>query len=484
MYKTLLKKGIKGFKWSFIDSFLVNGLLFIAMIYFARILGPSDIGIFAVLTIIVQFSKNISDSGLSSSLIRTVNITDRDYSSVFSINLILSVLSYIVIFISAPLIKNFFEIENLDFLIRIYSLIIFPISFSSVFLVILSRSLDFKKISLINLPSTVISIFIGIILLFNGYGIYSLLFMFFFIEFLKSFLYFFNSKWSPSIKIYKKELIIHFNYGYKLLLSTIIDTIFKNIYTIIIGKSFSVNQLGFFDRAKKFSEYPSVIFTSTLTKVSFPLLSNIQTNKSQLQNLYKKILKVSFFIVCPTMLILASVSKPLFLILLGEKWLDSVKFFQIMCFAMMLYPVHAFNLNIIKVIGRSDLFLKLEIIKKIIIIISIYIGLNYGLIGLVYSILASSILSLFVNMFNSGKMIDYPMKTQTLDLFKIFTLSIVSSILSFYLVNMLEEINYFIQILFSALCGIVLYMILNYIFKTTPGVYFIQLLKSYFEGKV
>ena len=184
------------------------------------------------------------------------------------------------------------------------------------------------------------------------------------------------------------------------------------------------------------------------------------------------------------MLILASVSKPLFLILLGEKWLDSVKFFQIMCFAMMLYPVHAFNLNIIKVIGRSDLFLKLEIIKKIIIIISIYIGLNYGLIGLVYSILASSILSLFVNMFNSGKMIDYPMKTQTLDLFKIFTLSIVSSILSFYLVNMLEEINYFIQILFSALCGIVLYMILNYIFKTTPGVYFIQLLKSYFEGKV
>ena len=293
----------------------------------------------------------------------------------------MSILIYLIIYLSAPFIADFFGELILVNVLRLYCLVFLLIALSGVQLAILTKEMNFKKITKINLPSTLLGVMVGLYLGFNGYGIWSIIWMYIVIEAVKSTLLWTTTNWKPKFIFSNSKFTIHYNFGYKLMLSALLSTIFRNLYNILIGKFYPAQTLGFYERAKQFSEYPPSTLTGVINKVTYPLLSKIQDNPTQLESVYRKLIRISFFLIAPLMLGAAALAEPLFLITLGQDWLASVVIFQILSLAMMLYPIHAFNLNILKVYGRSDLFLKLEIIKKFITVIAVLVAFQFGIIG-------------------------------------------------------------------------------------------------------
>ena len=390
----------------------------------------------------------------------------------------MSVLVYLLVFFSAIIVAIFYNQPILVELIRLYCLVFVLIGFSAVQLAILTQNMEFGRISKINLPGVVLGVAIGLYMGYNGYGVWSIVWMYLITEGLKSIFLWVFSSWKPKFIFSKTKFKYHFNFGYKLMLSELISTIFKNIYNVLIGKYFTPQTLGYYERSKQLGQYPSATLTSVISKVTYPLLSEIQDDKEYLEKTYRNLIKISFFVVAPVMLSTAAIAKPLFLFLLGEEWIPAVIFFQILSLAMMLYPIHAFNLNILKVSGRSDLFLKLEIIKKVVAIVSIVIAFQFGVIGLVWSSVFTSFAALSVNMFFSSKVVNYPVLYQLKDLSLTFILSLITAVLMYYFSQTLLNTNLIVQLLLSYTFGAVFYIGANYIIKKSPLHLTLNLLKK------
>lgn len=472
------KQTLNGFIWAFIDSFFVKAMTFMTLILLARWLGPKDFGLVGMIAIFISLGLILTDSGMTSSLIRTKYSDERDYSTIFIINLVISILVYIIVYNLAPWISVFFGQPILINVIRLYCIIFILSSFSAVHLAILMKEMNFGQITKINFLSSVIGIFVGLYLGYYNFGVWSIIWMYLTTETIKSLLLWQYSWWRPKLTFSKVKLKIHYNFGYKLMLSGIIDIIFKNIYNILIGRFYSIQILGYYERAIQFSEYPSSSLTGVLTKVSYPLLSKIHNDKPRIESAYRKLLRISFFIIAPIMMGTAAIAKPLFLFLLGSEWLPAVLFFQISSLGMMLYPIHSFNLNILKVAGRSDLFLKLEIIKKIIISISILIAFQFGVLGLVWCNVFTSFSALGVNMYFSSHIINYKIKEQILDLSQTLAITIFTTFLM-YIITKLFPANYLIsQILLALILGVIIYFIINYFIKASPLHQAIYLIKN------
>lgn len=464
----LKKQSLSGFIWTFIDTFFVRGFMFIAMILLARWIGPVDFGLVGMIAIFLAIGKLLTDSGLTNSLIRTKNTDESDYSTVFFVNIFMSVLAYVIIYFSAPSIADFFGYEILIEIVRIYCLLFFIIALSSVQLAILTKKMEFKKITKINFPSTLVGVIIGLYLGFHDYGVWSIVWLYLSTEIVRSILLWLFSNWKPKFVFSKIKFKIHYSFGYKLLLSGLLDTIFKNLYNVLIGKYFSAQTLGFYERSKQFSEYPSAMLTGVISKVTYPMFSKIQNDPNRLEKVYRKLIRISFFLIAPLMLGAAAIAEPLFLLILGDKWLPAVLFFQILTLAMMLYPIHAFNLNILQVFGRSDLFLKLEIIKKIITTITVIIAFQFGILGLVWSIVFTSFAALSVNMFYSSKLISYPIYDQIKDLSKTFIISFFTAFLMFIITFVFSDSLNIIQIILASFAGLLMYLSINYTMKGSP----------------
>lgn len=475
---SLKKQTFSGLIWTFTDTFFVKGLMFVAMILLARWIGPIDFGLVGMIAIFIAIGKSLIDSGMTNSLIRTKEPEQSDYSTVFIVNLIMSLLVYGIIYFAAPYIADFFGHIILIDIIRVYCLLFLIIAFSAVQLAILTKEMKFKKITKINLPSTLIGVGIGLYLGYNDYGVWSIVWMYLSTELVKSVLLWLFSNWKPRFIFSKTKFKFHFKFGYKLVLSGLLDTVFKNIYNVLIGKYFSAQTLGFYERSKQFSEYPSATLTGVISKVTYPMLSQIQDDPVRLENIYRKLIRVSFFIIAPLMLGAAAIAKPLFLLTLGNEWLPAVLFFQILTLAMMLYPIHAFNLNILQVFGRSELFLKLEIIKKCIITISVIIAFQFGVVGLVWSSVFTSFAALGVNMFYSSKLINYPIPQQVKDLSITFIIALFTALLMFTVTFLLSNSLHIVQIISASLIGVFMYTGINYLIKTSPLHQAIWLLKS------
>lgn len=474
----LKKQSLSGFIWTFIDTFFVRGFMFIAMILLARWIGPVDFGLVGMIAIFLAIGRLLTDSGLTNSLIRTKNTDESDYSTVFFVNIFMSVLAYVIIYFSAPSIADFFGYEILIEIVRIYCLLFFIIAFSSVQLAILTKKMEFKKITKINFPSTLVGVIIGLYLGFHDYGVWSIVWLYLSTEIVRSILLWLFSNWKPKFVFSKIKFKFHYSFGYKLLLSGLLDTIFKNLYNVLIGKYFSAQTLGFYERSKQFSEYPSAMLTGVISKVTYPMFSKIQNDPNRLEKVYRKLIRISFFLIAPLMLGAAATAEPLFLLILGDKWLPAVLFFQILTLAMMLYPIHAFNLNILQVFGRSDLFLKLEIIKKTITTISIVIAFQFGILGLVWSSVFTSFAALSVNMFYSSKLINYPIYDQIKDLSETFIIAFFTAFLMFKLTFVFSDSINIIKIIFASFFGICFYLSVNYFLKGSPLHQAILILKN------
>ena len=428
MADSLRHKTIHGVGWSFIDNISNSGITFLVGLVLARLLTPEEYGIMAMITIFIAISNSIIDSGFSNALIRKTRIERVDYNTVFYFNLTVCILIYVLLHLAAPAISVFFKEPVLLAVIRIIGWVLIINALAIIPRTQFVRNVDFKTQTKVSLISSISSGVIGIGMALGGMGVWSLVGQQLSRQFLNTLFLWVYSKWHPVWEFSTESFKELFGFGSKLLLSGLLNTIYKNIYYIVIGRFYTSAQLGQYTRAEQFNMIFSSNLTSVVQRVSYPVLSSIQEEPERLREAYRKVIKITMLITFACMLGLAAVAKPLILILIGEKWLPAVYFLQIICFSGMLYPLHAINLNILQVKGRSDLFLKLEIIKKIIAVGPIVVGIIYGIECMLWGGVLISFIAYFLNSYYSANLINYPTSEQIKDILPTFLTSFVVAV--------------------------------------------------------
>ena len=465
---SLKKQALSGVKWTFLQQLGTQGIGFVISVILARLLMPEEFGLIAMISVVIAVGNTLLSAGLSSSLIRSKELDEEDYSTVFYFNLVASIIIYFITYLIAPFIADFYNQPILTTLVRWLSLIFIINAFATIQQTRLTKQMDFKTQTIVAIPSLIIGGIIGIFMALQGYGVWSLIGYNLSKSLANMLLLWYHSKWKPRWKFNREKFKTHFYFGYKLTLSGLLDTIFNNAYNIVIGKFFPPAQVGYYQRAKTMQMYPVRTASSILAKVTYPLFAQIQDDNRRLKSVYKKILQMNVFILAPVLISAGVLAVPLFRFLFTEKWLPAAPYFQILIPAGILYPIHSFNLNILKVKGRSDLFLKLEIIKKIIIVFTIVMGLQYGIYGLLYMSVLGSFIAFFINTHYSGKFIDYTALEQIKDILPVIFLSLITGIIVLFIDYFLKKygINDFIRLLIGGSFGIFFYILLSAKIKT------------------
>lgn len=451
---SLKDKAVHGAKWSFIDNVANLGTSFLVGLILARLLTPAEYGIMGMIAIFIAISTSIIDSGFSNALIRKVHVKQIDYNTVFYFNLIVSIVLYLLLFISAPAIGLFFKEPILVDVLRVIGWVLVINAVAIIPRTILVKTIDFKTQTKVSLISSIVSGVVGIGMALANCGVWSLVGQQLSRQFLNSLLLWCYCRWIPKWEFSMQSFKEMFNFGYKLLLSGLLDTIYKDIYYVVIGRFYSSADLGQYTRAQQFSTIFSSNLTTVVQRVSYPVLSSIQEEQERLREAYRRIIKITMLIAFACMLGLAAVAKPLLVILIGEKWLPAVVLLQLLCLSGMLYPLHAINLNILQVKGRSDLFLKLEIIKKIIAIGPIFIGIFYGIEWMLLGRVFASFIAYFLNSYYSANLISYPTKEQLKDVLPTFVVSLVVAAVMWSITFI--EISIYIQLPLQVMVGILL----------------------------
>jgi O-antigen/teichoic acid export membrane protein len=478
---SLFGKSLSATIWTLVDVFFNKAIYFIATLILARLLGPKDFGTISMIMIFFAIGTTLIDSGLSISIIRSNSISQKEYSTIFYLNLGLSFLAYLIVFLSAPFISVFYNQEILIQLIRIYCLGFIITSLRMVHQSRLIKEMDFKKISLLNIPGNIIGLCVGVFMAINNYGVWSIVGLFLSTQITATITYWIFYNWRPSIVFSIDCMKTHWKFGYKLMISAQINTIFENIYNILIGKFYSIQTLGYYERAYTLNNYPISILSLIISKVSLPLFSQIADDKEKLGEVYKKIVLMAFYITAPIMLGALALAKPLFEVVLGQHWLPAVPLFQILCLSYILYPIHSLNINILTAFGKSGLFLKLEIYKKIVLVILVIIGVNFGIYGLVWSSVISSVVSLFINTYYTGHLISYNTKNQLKDLLPKLIMAIIMASIAFLISYKLNDYALILQLFVPSIVGVLIYVFMSKITNNTSYIYAITITtKKYF----
>ncbi len=477
MDKTLKQKTIKGTFWSSVENISVQGIRFLFGLIMARLLSPEEFGLIGMITVFMLVAQTFVDSGFANALVRNNQRTELDFSTAFYFNIVVGAFVYFILFVSSPFIASFYDMPILEDLTKVICLNIVINSLGIVQGAKLTIAVDFKSQAKVTTISVLISGFIGIYLAYSGLGVWALVVQSLLRNFLNVIFLWFVSRWIPKLQFSWSAFKTMFNFGYKLLLSGLIDTIYRNITILIIGKVFSATDLGNYTRAQQFAALPSSNLTRVLGRVTFPILSSIQDDDSRLRSVYSKYLRFVAFIVFPLMVILAALSKPLILLILTDKWADAIPYLQIICFAMMWYPIHAINLNLLQVKGRSDLFLKLEIIKKIIGVTLLIIAIPMGIIYLIIGSVISSIICLAVNTHYTGKIINLGFWRQMKDILPMLFISLLMGGIVWGINYYMLSGNYFLQLIIGGLVGFITYVSLAYILRMKEMAELLNLMK-------
>jgi len=425
----LKQQAVTGIFWSFLERFGSQFILLITQVVLARLLTPEDFGLIGMLAIFIGISQAFVDSGFGNALIQKKEVNQTDYSTVFYFNILVGFILYGILFFSAPFIADFFHQEKLIGLTRLIGLLLILNSFGLIQFVKLKKELNFKSIAKATIFSNIMAAICGITLAFLNFGVWALAIQMVSIYLFRTLIFWISSTWRPTWEFSYQSFKGLFNFGSKLLLSSLLDQIFQNIYLLIIGKLFTAKDLGYYTQAKKLQGVPVIALAAIVGNVTFPAFSKIQDENEKLLIGFRKTLKLLVFVNFPLMLGLAVVAQPLFLFVFGPQWLPSVPYFQLLCISGMLYTLHTTNLSILQVKGRSDLFLRLEIIKKSITVIAIFIGLQWGIMGLIYGRVVTSFIAYFINAYYSGKLLKYPIKNQLKDLWPAMVASITMAII-------------------------------------------------------
>lgn len=465
MSDNLQQKTKKGLVWSMIERFATQGVQFLFGIILARLLSPDDYGIIAMPLVFLAIAQCIIDSGFSTALIRKPELTEDDLSTAFYFNIGIGILCYAVLFFSSPLIADFYHTPILSSLLKVTALAVLFNPLCAVQQAILTRKIDFKTQAIVSLSGAVVSGIVGLYMAYNGFGVWSLVFQQVGGYVMRTILLWILGKWKPKRKWSWESFHYLWGFGSKMLGSGLLDTIYNNIYPIVIGKYFSAQDLGNYTRAQQFSSLPSSNVTGVLQRVTFPVLSSIQNEDERLARNYRKILKLSAFLIFPLMLILSAVADPLIRVLLSDKWEGCIILLQILCFSLMWYPIHAINLNLLTVKGRSDLFFRLEVFKKIIGVSIMVVTIPHGIIWMVSGGIVSSMISLIINTYYTGKLINVGYLKQMGDLLPIFGVSFAVWIIVHG--SMMMSSNIYVQLIIGCLVGVIVYLVLAKLFLRT-----------------
>lgn len=416
MSESLKAKTVRGTVWSAVDNVANQGITFLVGLVLARLLSPHEYGLIGYILIIVAILNSIVDSGFSNALIRKKDVKEIDYNTTFIFNLVLSVGMVIIMFVSAPWISRFLKESQLIPLIRAMSIIVVINAFAIIQRTNLVKRIDFKTQTKVSLISSISSGVVGISMALSGMGVWSLAGQQISRQLLNTvFLWVFN-RWIPKWQFSWASFRELFGFGWKLMVSGLIDVTWKEIYQLVIGKCYSTATLGQYTRGKQFSDIFSTNMTAIIQRVSYPVLSSVQDDRLRLKEGYRKIIKVSMLLSFTCLFGLGAVAEPLITILIGPQWSEAAEYLQIIIFTASLYPLHALNLNMLQVQGRSDLFLKLEIIKKTVAIAPILLGIFVGIKWMLWGSLVTGVFAYYLNSYYSGRMLDYSIWQQIKDI--------------------------------------------------------------------
>lgn len=457
MSDNLKQKTQKGLVWSFIERFATQGVQFLFGIILARLLSPEDYGTIAMPLVFLAIAQCIIDSGFSTALIRKPDLTEDDLSTAFYFNIGVGVVCYLLLFFTSPLIADFYNTPILADLLKVTALATLFNPLCAVQQAILTRKIDFKTQAVVSLSGAIVSGIVGLVMAFNGFGVWSLVCQQVGGYAIRTILLWVLGKWKPKRRWSWESFHYLWGFGSKMLGSGLLDTIYNNIYPIVIGKFFSANDLGNYTRANQFATLPSSNVTGVLQRVTFPVLSSIQNEDERLAKNYRKILKLSAFLIFPMMLMLSAIADPLVRVLLTDKWEGCIILLQIVCFQMMWYPIHAINLNLLTVKGRSDLFFRLEVFKKIVGVAIMCVTIPQGIIWMVSGGIVSSMIALVINTYYTGKLIQVGYLKQMGDLLPIFGVSLLMWLLIH--ASLLLTSNIYIQLPIGILSGMIVYAI-------------------------
>ncbi len=473
----LKSKTLHALFWSFFERIGQQGIQFIITIILARLLLPEEFGLIAMLTIFMAVAQSFIDSGFGQALIQKQDATHIDECSIFYFNILVGFLAAGLLCLTAPWIAGFYNQPLLVPLTCALSLNMIINAFGLVQITLLTKHIDFKTQLKVSVIATVTSGTIGVTMALNGFGVWSLVAQSISSNLFSTALLWLFNTWRPSLTFSFVSLRGMFAFGSRLLASGLLDTIFRNIYLVVIGKLFPPMALGFYSRAKGLQQLPVENISGLVSRVTFPVFSSVQDDKPRLKRGVREALTMLVMINFPMMVGLAIVAKPLVLVLLTEKWTPCVPYLQLLCVVGMLYPLHVINLNVLTAQGRSNLFFRLEVLKKILIVIAIAVTYRWGIIAMIYGQIATSCLAYFLNAYYTGKMLDYPITEQIQDLMPSLALSGVMG-LGVYTLKYTPIVNQSVLLLVQIMTGIVLYAVLCYIFRISSFMEVIKMVKS------
>lgn len=414
--QSLKDKTVKGTFWSGIDNVVQMGVAFVVSIVLARLLSPDDYGLLGLIAVFTAVCQALINGGFTTALIRKKDASDDDYNTVFISNLGMSLLLYVVIYLCSPAIANFFERQELVALTRVSSLGMIIGALALVQQTRLTKRIDFKTQTKITIIASVTSGVIGIVMALLDFGVWALVAQHLSSTSLRTILLWFFNKWIPRLRFSTQSFHELFGFGWKMMLSGILDTVWKELYQVIVGKFYSPATLGQYTRAKQFSQLFSKNLTTVVQRVTYPVLSNIQDDKERMVSAYRRIIKTTMFVTAISMFFLGAISEPLLYCMIGPKWHEASTYLPLICISGSLYPLQAINLNMLQVQGRSDLFLGLEIVKKVIGLIPLSVCIFYGVMPMLYVNLVTSLICYFLNSYFTGKLLGYTSFMQLKDI--------------------------------------------------------------------
>ncbi len=462
----LMNKTAGGIFWSFLELSGRRGIGILVTILLARFLLPSDYGLIAMISVFFAIANALMDAGFRQALIRKKDATTADYSTMFYTNIALGIVAYCLLFLSAPLIANFYQEIRLVVLLRVVGFVVIINSLQFVQVVDLTRKLDFKTQFKVVLPAGIISGLVAVLMAIKGFGVWSLVAQMILSPLIITVSLWCINDWRPawvfSINSFK-EL---FDFGFKLFLSGVLDIFFRNLYVIVIGKLFSPAITGYYFFSTKVRDLILQQFCGSIQKVTYPALSTIQDENIRLKGAYRKVIQAMTYIIFPAMIFLIVLAKPLFLLLLKDKWIPAVPYLQLLCIAGLVYPLHVVNLNLLKVKGRSDLFLYLEILKKIMISVVILVSSRFGIKGILIGQIVTSFVAYIPNSYFTAKLIDYSVMEQIKDISPVFLAASLAGVVMFYSERILMIIKIpLLIVIFQVLIGSSLYLVLAVFMK-------------------
>ena len=472
---------LKNLMWKFLERGGVQGLQFVISIILARLLLPEDYGILALVVIFITIANVFIQSGLNTALIQKKTVDQVDYSSVFYLSLGIASLLYVLLYFAAPFIAQFYNNQSLVSVLRVLALTLFPGALNSIQNAIVSRTMQFKRLFYSSVGAGIVSGVVGISLAYLEYGIWALVFQQLTSQVCITLILWFTVRWRPTLQFSLDRVKVLFSYGWKLLVSSLLDTTYRDLRSLIIGKVYTPSMLGYYNRGEHFPKLVISNINGSIQSVILPALAAHQDYADRVKSMMRRAIVTSSFIVFPLMVGLAVVAEPLVILLLTEKWLPAVSFLQIFCASFALWPIHTANLQAINAMGRSDIFLKLEIIKKVIGLVILAGCLPFGVYVLALSQVLVSIISSIINAYPNKKLLNYGYGEQIKDILPSLLLSLVMGVIVYLLLFL--GLSPFITMLLQIVVGAIVYTGLAFLFKLECFTYLVQTLLSLVQGK-